>query len=85
MDMLLDGAIGAVSGAAGGRGMSTNITKLNNNLIKKVCSGSIEVAKKGVTYYVSQTASIYVDKLFKPMVKSTITSFIGKELRTILS
>ena len=49
-DMLLDGAIGAIAGRVGGKGMGkyVNLKTLNKNLTKKVVSGSKETIKQGV-------------------------------------
>ena len=76
VDMLVDGAAGAVSGAIGGSGMgkAVNIRTLNRNLTKKVFYGTTDVAKKGVRYYVSQTKKLYIDKLLVPMRNSAIFS-----------
>ena len=83
-DMIIDGLIGGVAGAVGGRGMgkSVNIRKLNNNLTKKVFSRSSKIAKKGVRYYVSQTRTIYKNNLFKPLIKSGRTSIIGYGMKS---
>ena len=77
-DMLLDGVIGGISGAVGGSGMTKTVKlkTLNNNLKKKVLSGSFRAARKGMRYYVSQTRSLYRNFLFKPMRNSGIISFL---------
>ena len=77
-DMLLDGVIGGISGAVGGSGMTKTVKlkTLNNNLKKKVLSGSFRAARKGMRYYVSQTRSLYRNFLFKPMRNSGIVSFL---------
>ena len=68
-DMLIDGAIGGIAGAVGGRGMGKAVKfgTLNSNLTRKVFSGSSKAFIKGTKYYVSQTARLYVSKLLKPM------------------
>ncbi|MBR4657274.1 MAG: RHS repeat-associated core domain-containing protein, partial [Oscillospiraceae bacterium] len=79
-DMLLDGAVGAISGAAGGSGFekSVNIKSLEKNLGRKIftkkifrSSGRI-VAKKAVTYFSSQTKTLFKRYLIKPIFKSGI-------------
>ena len=79
-DMLLDGAIGAIAGRVGGKGMGkyVNLKTLNKNLTKKVVSGSKETIKQGVQYYVSQTKFAYKEYLVKPIFKSTATSVLGQ-------
>lgn len=79
-DMLIDGAIGAVSGRVGGKGMGkfANLKTLNKNLTKKVISGSKETIKQGVKYYVSQTKFAYKEYLVKPIFKSTATNVLGQ-------
>lgn len=83
-DMIIDGLIGGVAGAVGGRGMgkSANIRKLNNNLTKKVFSRSSKIAKKGVRYYVSQTRTIYKTNLRNPLIYSGCTSIIGYGMKS---
>ena len=79
-DMLLDGAIGAIAGRVGGKGMGkyVNLKTLNKNLTKKVVSGSKETIKQGVQYYVSQTKFAYKEYLVKPIFKSTATNVLGQ-------
>ncbi len=73
-DMLLDGVAGGISGVIGGKGMgkAVNIRTLNRNLTKKLMNGSKETAKKAVKYYVSQTKSVYVKYLLRPIRNSAI-------------
>lgn len=40
-------------------------------------SGWGKAAVKGVTYYMKQTGSLYVDHLVKPIIKAGIASCIG--------
>ena len=79
-DMLLDGAIGAIAGRVGGKGMGkyVNLKTLNKNLTKQVVSGSKETIKQGVQYYVSQTKFAYKEYLVKPIFKSPATSVLGQ-------
>lgn len=79
-DMLIDGAIGAIAGRVGGKGMGkfANLKTLNKNLTKKVISGSKETVKQGVRYYVSQTKFAYIEYLTKPLFKSTAASTLGQ-------
>ena len=76
-DMLLDGAIGAIAGRVGGKGMGkfANLKTLNKNLTKKVISGSKETVKQGVRYYVSQTKFAYNKYLLEPLKKSARVGF----------
>ena len=85
-DMLIDGAIGAVSGLAGGRGMgkSANLKTLNKNLTKKVLSGSRDTLKKGIKYYVSQTKFAYEEHLLIPIRNSWIASTLGQTGKEIM-
>ena len=78
-EMFVEGAIGAVSGLIGGKGLgkTVNFKTLNKNFSKKLFSGSANLAKKGLKYYYSQTKTLYKDKLIKPLIKSSITSFSG--------
>lgn len=83
--MLIDGVLGRNAGTVGGRGMGkyANIKTLNKNLTKKVFSGSSNIAKNGIMYYVSQTKYAYIEFLLKPIVNSTTAAFAaykGKEL-----
>ena len=86
-DMLVDGIIGGVSGAVGGRGMgkAANISTLNKNLTKKLFSGSSKVVGNGIKYYVSQTKAIYINFLFKPLRKSGVASLIGYGAKALFS
>jgi len=76
-DMLLDGAIGGIAGAVGGQGMGrvVNIRTLNKGLTKKIVSGSVQIVKQGVKYYISQTKSLYKEYLLKPIIKSGASAF----------
>ena len=76
-DMLIDGAIGAIAGRVGGKGMGkfANLKTLNKNLTKKVISGSKETVKQGVRYYVSQTKFAYNKYLLEPLKKSARVGF----------
>lgn len=79
-DMLLDGAVGALSGAAGGSGFekSVNIKTLERNLGKKVLTKDIltssgrSVAKKGLNYFSLQTKTLFKKYLLEPIYKSGI-------------
>ena len=84
-DMLIDGAIGGISGAIGGKGMgkSVNIDTLNNNLTRKIFSHSKEIAEKGIKYYISQTKHAYKNFLFIPMRNSSIFSFSCNKIKNI--
>ena len=76
-DMLIDGAIGAIAGRAGGAGMgrSVNLGTLNKNLTKKIMGATNETIKKGIKYYVSQTKFAYKEYLLKPLKKSARVGF----------
>ena len=78
-DMLIDGVIGGVAGAIGGKGMgkSANIKTLNGNLTKKVFSGSLDTARKGIKYYVSQTKYAYREYLVQPLIYAGAASLVG--------
>ena len=51
-DMLADGLIGGIAGAAGGRGMgkAVNFKTLNRNLTRKILNGSSNTVVKGIKY-----------------------------------
>ena len=51
-DMLVDGLIGGIAGAAGGRGMgkAVNFKTLNRNLTRKILNGSSNTVVKGIKY-----------------------------------
>ena len=74
--MLIDGAAGAVAGAIGGSGMgkAVNLKTLNGRLTKKIMSGSKELIRKGVKYYISQTGKLYCRNLFMPTAKTVLFS-----------
>lgn len=74
--LLFDTVGGALSGGKG-MGKFVNIKTLNKNLTKKVFSGSLKKAKKGLKYYVSQTKYAYRKHLFKP-VKRVIIAGLSK-------
>ena len=78
-DMVLDGVIGGISGAAGGRGMqkSANIKTLGKRFTKKVLSGDKKIIAKGAKYYLAHTRFAYKKYLISPIKKSTIVSFVG--------
>ena len=85
-DMIVDGVIGAVAGAIGGKGMgkSANIRTLNNNFTKKVFSGSYSLFRRGRKYYLSQTKTIYKRFLFKSMFRSGVASTIFNGSKKLL-
>ena len=87
VDMAIDGIIGAFAGAVGGRGMGnySNIETLNNNLTKKVISGSWTAVKQGAKYYFSQTKTLYKRFLFSAIRRSGITSFFGNRIKNIIT
>ena len=69
--LLFDTVGGALSGGKG-MGKFVNIKTLNKNLTKKVFSGSLKKAKKGLKYYASQTKYAYRKYLFRPAKRSVI-------------
>ena len=85
-DMLLDGVIGGIAGAVGGSGMgkSVNLRTLNQNLTRKVFSGSTQLAKQGAKYYLSQTKTLYKKFLIEPMLKAGAASATSFSLKVLL-
>ena len=75
-EVAVETLIGAVSGAAGGKGFSktVNLRTLNRRLTSKVLSGSKTIARKAVRYYVSQTKTIIKRGLLPAIRKATYVS-----------
>ena len=73
-ELLISVGTGAFAGWVGGEGMgkSANLATLNKNLSKKLFSGSIKTATKGIKYYFTQTKTLYQRFLLKPIINSSV-------------
>ncbi len=90
--MLIDGAIGAVAGLAGGAGAGNKgltkigmktIRRTTNALTHKGVNAAIEVFRKGISYF-GENASHIVVPLKKAFLKSTAASLSGGITKVLL-